>query len=162
LLTVPERASLAPRVLNMYRVDEWGRHIMDINQADTDLNAAGVLKLCEAYRALNALRVGLDQRIMGLPPDAAGREELWAEMESHLARMSDIAGRLTMARATGMPQLRAKADILATLLRGNDTGGNDIIPERKMMDLALSLADDIADLPRRTGSGVGTKRVPSR
>jgi hypothetical protein len=146
----------------MYRADELGRHIMDINLADTNLNAAGVVQLCEAYRALNALRIGLDLRIMGLPPDADGREELWAELEAHLARMSDIAGRLTMARATRMTQLRAKAGILATLLRDSDTGGNDIMPERKMMDLALSLADDIADFPRRTGSSVGTKRVPSR
>jgi hypothetical protein len=46
-----------------------------------------------------------------------------------------------------MIELHAKAVVLATLLRSDDTGRDSVIPSDKAVALALSLAEDVIGFP---------------
>ena len=102
-----------------------------------------VLQLCDMYRQSNDRRLDIDQRIMALPPDDPGRDTLWHDMETNLAELRDVISQLAMAPSTDTTQVRAKATVLATLLRSRDPDGNTVIPDDKSAALALALADDV-------------------
>jgi len=102
-----------------------------------------VLQLCDVYRRLNDRRLDIDQRIVALPPDDPGRDTLWHELETNLAELRDVISQLAMAPSTDTIQVRAKATVLAALLRSRDPDGNTVIPDDKSAALALALADDV-------------------
>ena len=101
------------------------------------------LQLCSMYFQLDATRADIDQRIVRLPPDAPERDVLWQELETSLAELGDVIGRLARVQATDASQLSAKAAVLAKLLHSRDADGIPIIPDDKSTALALSLADEV-------------------
>jgi hypothetical protein len=46
-----------------------------------------------------------------------------------------------------LTELRAKAEVLAMLMRTEDVGGEPVLPHNRTRALALSLIDDLAGLP---------------
>jgi hypothetical protein len=97
----------------------------------------GVLPICDAFGELNRRRADMDMRIMARLPDDPEWDELWQDLQAMLAKLRDVVNRLAETPAAHLAELRAKAAVLATLMR---TGEED---EKR---LALSLADDIAQL----------------
>jgi hypothetical protein len=96
-----------------------------------------IAQLTDAYRATDARRIDLDQRMGALPPDdVEGRDLLMTEMGSVLASRQDTLRRLALAQPQTLAELRAKASILLAL------GDQDDVAE-----LARSLARDIVGLP---------------
>jgi hypothetical protein len=106
-------------------------------------SSTDVLQLCDMYRQSNDRRLDIDQRIMALPPHDPGRDTLWHDLETNLAELRDVISQLAMAPSTDTTQVRAKATVLATLLRSRDPDGNTVIPDDKSAALALALADDV-------------------
>jgi hypothetical protein len=104
---------------------------------------ADVLQLCDTYRRLDAKRADIDQRVMSLPADDADRDILWRRLGPLLTTLREVIDRLAKAPATNMSQLRAKAGVLAMLLRERDSCGGSIVPECQTTALALALADAI-------------------
>ncbi|MDR3533126.1 MAG: hypothetical protein P4L90_21520 [Rhodopila sp.] len=119
---------------------------METDGAATDHGTPLELPLWDAYRALNDQRIDIDRRMTALPPDDPGRDILWQGLEPVLANLRDVVGQLARTPATQIPELRAKAAVLATLLRSDDPDGGPVIPEPERSALALSLTDDIARL----------------
>ena len=91
-------------------------------------------------------RLDIDQRLTALPADAVARDMLWDELEAVMAKLGGTVDRLAASPARKMAEIRAKANVLATLLRPGDAGG-PLIPERSTTALALSLINDLAGLP---------------
>jgi hypothetical protein len=102
--------------------------------------------LPDLYRALNNRRVDIDRRMAVLPPDDPARDVLWQDLEHVLADLRKVVGRLTNTPATQLSEMRAKANVLATLLRSGGDGGGPVIPENERLALTLSLIDDIGRL----------------
>lgn len=112
-------------------------------------NAMSVAQLCDAYRSLDERRIEIDKQMMTQAKDEVAREQLWAELETTLARLDDVIDRLTRLPAARLPDLRAKAIVVAALMRG--TGPQ--VTEVRRADLALSLTEDISDFSlRKRGS----------
>jgi hypothetical protein len=103
-----------------------------------------VIALCAAHSQSNHLLSDIDRRITALPPDDPALDILWQELEAALSSQREVVSSLTNTRATDVAQLRAKAAVLAALLRSGDAGGYPVVPERTVMALALSLTDDFA------------------
>lgn len=103
-----------------------------------------VLRLCAAYHAADATRVDLDRRLMTLPGGDYGRDVLWQELEATLVRLSSLASQLAAMPATQPVAMRAKAVVLASLLRFGNAHPSAIGLETTA--LALSLADEVAGL----------------
>jgi hypothetical protein len=116
----------------------------DVMVFDLARMKADVLALRAAFGRSNDLRIDIDRRIMALSPDDPSRDVLWQELESALTSQRELVGLLAKSSAADMTQLRAKAAVLATLLRSGDAGGDPIIPAHAIKALVLSLADDIA------------------
>jgi hypothetical protein len=106
-----------------------------------------VLVLCALCRNLEAKRLGLDVRIAGMAPEDVSRDVLWQELETMLTELRDAVGRLALAPASQLAEARAKAEVLAIVLRSGEPGDDPILPEDKIRALALSLAEDVAGLP---------------
>jgi hypothetical protein len=104
------------------------------------------LALPDTYTALNAQRIDIDQRIIALAADDPARNVLWQELEVVLARLREVVRDLAGSPATQFSELRAKASVLATLLRPDEAGGGPIIPDDERAALALSLTDDVVRL----------------
>ena len=102
-----------------------------------------------AFRALNLRRLDLDRCIAGLPANDLSREELWQELEAVLVALRNLVSRLASSPATQLPELRAKAEVLAMLLNPDDSEGGLVISETERSVLALSLTDDIIRMPDR-------------
>ena len=87
---------------------------------------------------------------------------LWQELELVLAELREVVGQLVKTPATEVPDLRAKAAVLATLLRHNEDTSGPVIPEDDISALALSLTADIGGLSgspmRFPKPGGGTER----
>ena len=109
----------------------------------TSKYSTDVLQLCEMYCQLNDRRLEIDQRIMALLSSDPSRDMLWRELETNLATLSNVISQLAMAPAADVAQVRAKAAVLATLLRSQDPDGNAVIPDDKSAALARALADDV-------------------
>ena len=62
-------------------------------------------------------------------------------------KIREIVGELAKSAAADLPELRAKATILALLLRPGNDGAGPTIPKPEREALALSLAEDVARLP---------------
>jgi hypothetical protein len=77
-----------------------------------------------------------------------------------LQELADAAEQLASIAATRSTELRAKAEVLAMLMRSDDAEGNPVIPLGKTRALALSLTDDLAALRSDTGCG-WINRLPS-
>jgi hypothetical protein len=105
------------------------------------------LPLADVYRLLDNQRLDLDRRLLSLAPGDPARDVLWLELEPVLAKLRAAVSDLARSQAADLPQLQAKAAILATLLRPRDDRGGSVIPETEQVALALSLTDDIARLP---------------
>ena len=112
---------------------------MQTNQATQD-------RLYDALWALNDQRIDIDRRITVLPPDDFSSDTLWRELELVLVKLREVVSQLAKTPATHIPELRAKAEVLATLLRSNDTNGGPVIPKDEIWALALSLTTDVAEL----------------
>jgi hypothetical protein len=94
-------------------------------------------QLTDAYRAIDARRIDLDQRMIALPPDDIdGRDVLMVELESVLASRQDTLHQLALAQPQTLAELRAKASILLALCEQDD-----------LSELARTLAQDILRLP---------------
>ena len=106
-------------------------------------SSTDVLQLCDVYRQLNDRRLDIDQRIMALPPDDPGRDTLWHDLETNLTELREVISQLAMAPAADVAQVRAKATVLATLLRSRDPDGKVVTPDDNSAALALALADDV-------------------
>jgi hypothetical protein len=104
----------------------------------------GALLLLDTYHTLNRQRTDINRHIAALAPDDPAQAILWQELDSLLCSLNIIVSALTRFPATHLPELQAKADVLATLLKPGETGGGPIIPENKRVALALSLTDDVA------------------
>jgi hypothetical protein len=157
-------AGVAPVVAGVADVDqkEWQPAVAESNtsgsepasgepahhsKAARDQSGSEVLSLCRAYQVLSELRARIDECAMFDPCDKSSCVELWSELESVLTRLGDVVSRLAKARAIGRAELYAKAVVLATLLRYDDTGIHSGFPNDKSMALALSLADDVIGFP---------------
>ena len=119
---------------------------MGIDGTASNNSFSNGLPLLEVYRALDNQRIDIDRHINSLAPDDPARDPLWIELDQVLAELRQVIGQLARAPAPHLPELQAKAAVLATLLRPEDNGHGDIIPEADKLALALSLADDITRL----------------
>ena len=127
---------------------------------DEDARATGapnLVVLRSSCRRLNDQRIDLDRRIavQRLEEDF-GCYAVWQERQDVLEDLGAAAERLARVSATRLTEVRAKAEVLALLMRPN--GGEPIVPQDKTRALTLSLTDDLAGLaatatrPRETGS----------
>jgi hypothetical protein len=104
--------------------------------------------LCHACLCLNKQRVHLDRRIAALHlQDDEGDDTLWQALEDVLVELGDAAERLASISATQFTELRAKAEVLAMLMRIDDASGDPVLPRHRTSALAISLADDLVGLP---------------
>jgi hypothetical protein len=124
-----------------------GEGLMGIHGPDLSRGVPEGLPLAEVFSLLDARRADIDRRMTSLPPDALAREELWQELESVLEKIREVVSKLAKSAAADLPELRAKATILALLLRLACDGAGPTIPEPERVALALSLAEDVARLP---------------
>jgi hypothetical protein len=120
---------------------------MGIDGTTSNQSLTSELPLPDAYRVLNDQRIDIDRRIEILAPDDPARDVLWQELESVLASVHALLGNLTQSPATQLSDLRAKAAVLAHLLRFGTDGGGPEITDNEKSALALSLSDDIAHWP---------------
>lgn len=104
--------------------------------------AAEVLRLCESYLMLNERRLVLDTEIMAEETDDDERERLWVQLDGVLTESTDVLRHLAGARSSQTAAVRAKASILALVLRSPRTDHLDAA----VAALALSVADDAAGL----------------
>src|SRR4051794_16087027 len=102
---------------------------------------AGVNSLVEAYHILDERRLEIDRQFAGLAPD--DQDEAWQALEAVMERLRGVVTGLAQSAAGDLLELRAKAAILAKLLRAED-GGGPLIAAAYVNALALSLTDDIA------------------
>ena len=116
----------------------------DGTASDQSLNVE--MSLPDGYRILNNQRIDIDRRMMMLAPNDPARDILWQDLERVLVKLRETVGRLAKSPATRLPEIRAKADVLATLLRSGDDSAGPVIPEDERSGLALSLVEDIARL----------------
>jgi hypothetical protein len=123
-----------------------GEELMGIHGPDSSGGVPEGLPLAEVFSLLDARRADIDRRITSLPPDDLAREELWQELESVLEKLREVVSKLAKSAAAGLPELRAKATILALLLRPGYDGAGPTIPEPERVALALSLTEDVARL----------------
>jgi len=114
------------------------------HQVVLDENVSQIIRLCDAYRALNDVRIDLDGCLMKLPEDDDRRDILWDELEAVLKQLSDLARELAATSLTQPFVLRAKGAVLALMLRAKDSDLSVIVPEATA--LALSLADGVVGL----------------
>jgi hypothetical protein len=106
-----------------------------------------LVAVCSACRRLNDQRINLDRRITMLPADDHRGDRAWLELEDVLEQLEDAAERLVGVSATELMQVRAKAEVLAILMRSDEADGESIVPVDKTRALTLSLVDDLAGLP---------------
>jgi hypothetical protein len=106
-------------------------------------------QLAESFTLLDARRGDIDLRMTSLTPDDPAWNEMWQELESVLEQLREVVSKMAKSPAADLLELRAKATILASLLRPGDDGGGAIARERERVALALALTDDIARLPDR-------------
>jgi hypothetical protein len=116
--------------------------LMGIHGPDSSGDVPEGLPLAEVFSLLDARRADIDRRMNSLPPD-----ELWQELESVLEKLREVVSKLAKSAAADLPELRAKAAILALLLRPGHDGSGPSIPEPERVALALSLTEDVARLP---------------
>lgn len=107
-----------------------------------DNSVSDVLRLCDSYRLFNDIRIDLDRRMLALPDDDRLRDVLWQEVEANLAQRFDLIARLATTSSVQPADVRAKASILAMLLRGGNANPTELASET--VALALSLADEVA------------------
>lgn len=119
---------------------------MGINGAESRLGIPAGAPLPETFRLLNEQRVDIDRRLAGIPVGNPGREFLWLELEPILAKIREVVGDLAKSPATGLPDVQAKAAVLASLIRPEHENGGPIVPEMDKFALTLSLTEDIARL----------------
>lgn len=119
---------------------------MGIDGPGSDQGVPIGLPLVEAYRLLDDRRTEIDRHMTGLAPDDPARDILWQELEPLLLKLREVVRSLAQSQATQLPEVRAKADVLATLLRAGGLDGGPVIPESERAALALSLTEDIARL----------------
>lgn len=124
--------------------DEGG--LMGIDKHASDLGTPIELPFAEAYRLLDDKRIDIDRHIASLSLQDPARDILWQELELLLTKMRDVVMNLAKSQATQLSDLRAKAKVLAALLRAGEPGGGPLIPEHERSALALSLTEDIARL----------------
>jgi hypothetical protein len=98
--------------------------------------SASVLPVYDAYMQVHGRLVDIDQRIMGLPEDA----DLWLELDAALAELRNLVTSLIVTPAVTLVELRAKATVLATLLRSED---DERVGRHSERALALAIADDL-------------------
>jgi hypothetical protein len=115
---------------------------------DEDARATGapnLVVLRSSCRRLNDQRIDLDRRIavQRLEEDF-GCYAVWQERQDVLEDLGAAAERLARVSATRLTEVRAKAEVLALLMRPN--GGEPIVPQDKTRALTLSLTDDLAGL----------------
>jgi hypothetical protein len=115
--------------------------LMGIHGPDSSGDVPEGLRLAEVFSLLDARRADIDRRMNSLPPD-----ELWQELESVLEKIREVVSKLAKSAAADLPELRAKATILALLLRPGYDGAGPTIPEPERLALALSLTEDVARL----------------
>jgi len=102
--------------------------------------------LPDTYRALNAQRAGMDRSIATLAPDDPARDALWQDLERVLQNLDGVVARLAQSPAAQLSDLRAKADVLATLLQAGDAGQGPVVSDDARSALTLSLIGDIVRL----------------
>jgi hypothetical protein len=120
-----------------------GEGAMGIGEVASDQGKPAEPRLAEAYRQLDDKRMDIDRRMTALAPGDPRRDILWQELEPVITLLRQVVSNLAKSPATQLPELRAKADVLASLLRGE---GGAILPEDEKSALALSLTQDIARL----------------
>ena len=114
-----------------------------------------LILLCGECLCLNKRRIGLDKRIAALHlGDDEGDDALWQELEDVLVELGDVTERLASVSATWLTELRAKAEVLAMLMRSNDVGGDPVLPHDRTRALAISLVNDLGGL---NDDGAGAK-----
>jgi hypothetical protein len=106
--------------------------------------ALNVIHLCDRYQRLNKRRLELDQRIMALPSGSPECDPLWQELDVALTEVNTLVAQLATMPAADQAGLRAKAAVLALLLRA--PAANAATLGSETMALALSVADDVAGL----------------
>lgn len=95
---------------------------------------------------LNEQRLDLDRRLGSLADSDPNREALWLELEPVLNKMREVVSDLSKLPATRLPDVQAKAAVLAALIRPERSGHGAIVPETEKSALTLSLTDDIVRL----------------
>ena len=119
---------------------------MGIDEHASGQGISAELPLAEAYRLLDDKRIDIDRHMASLAPQDPARDILWQELEPILLKLREVVTSLAKSKATQLPDLRAKANVLAALLRAGEPGGGPVIPENEKSALALSLTEDIARL----------------
>ena len=103
-----------------------------------------VVHLCDRYQALNKRCAELDQQIMALTKGDQERDVLWLELDGVLTGANTLITQLVAAPANDQAGLRAKAVVLADLLRRSETEA--AYSDQETAELALSITDDLARL----------------
>jgi hypothetical protein len=118
---------------------------LDNNSISTQ-TGSDVVRQYEDFQRLNLVRRDLDHSLTALPDDDEGRDALWQELESVLAQISGLVRQLAATFSPQPADLRAKASVLATLLRIGEINPPALAPET--VALAISLADEVSRLDR--------------
>jgi hypothetical protein len=122
------------------------RELMGIEGIVLGEGVPGGIQLAEAFRLLDEQRLDLDRRMATLAPDDPARDDSWQALETVLAELREVVINLAKSPAVDLLELRAKAGVLATLLRSEVDGGGQIFTDAERAALALSITDDIARL----------------
>jgi hypothetical protein len=94
-------------------------------------------QLTNAYRAIDARRIDLDQRLIALPPDDMnGSDELMVELGAVPASRQATLCQIALTPSETLAELPLKASILLAMGEQDD-----------LREIAQSLAQDILRLP---------------
>jgi hypothetical protein len=99
-------------------------------------------------------RNDLDKAISLLPRNSADRDHLWQNLEEVMASLMGAVEQLAAQPSEGHAELDRKATVLRTILRRYLTEG--VVPGPEVLNLSVSLAEDVHRLTRGVIDGLGT------
>ena len=117
-----------------------------MTQDAEETETPGLIALCSICRMLNDQRIELDRRILALAPDDLSGNLLRHELDDLLEKLQVYARKMARVSATGISEVRSKAQALASFMRSDNGMGGSLIPDDMIWALALSLVDDLANL----------------
>lgn len=109
-----------------------------------DEATAEVLRLCEAFLALDEERSRLDDQLLALPEDAEERDALWQRLDELMREIPTLVSSLAATSSSQEPAIRSKAAVLTLLLKMPPDEAAALTPEAAA--LALSLAREVSGL----------------
>lgn len=108
--------------------------------------SGAILELCEEYRLLSDRCAVLDAEFSIGNISPSKRDALFGAIHAATADMQRILNRLAATRSDSIAAVRAKATVIASVLRAAKAANSETILTSELVALVLSVAEEICDL----------------